>query len=572
MKKKVAVLLAMAMAAGVLSGCGGSGGKETTAAATEAADAKETTAAEKETEKETEKADEGERKQALSVSLDAEPDSLDLAKVSDMYSTTVVSQMIEGLTAIRVDENGAETVEPGMAESWESSEDQMTWTFHLRDAKWEDGVDVKAGDFEYAIKRILNPETASPISGNILFIKNAEEAVAGSVGIDEVGVKALDDKTLEIQLAYPAPYFLSSCAGSSMLPMRQDIVEANGDSYGTEADKIVGNGPFSLKEWVHNSKISYVKNPSYWNADAVKLEELTMKIINEETARIGEFENGGIDVVPVSTAEWVEKLDQNKDYVKKVVSLPRTVYLFFNQEVELFSNEKVRQAFSIALNREEIASEVYQGMQEPAYGWIPNSMQVDGVNFREMAGEPIQELIEENPDPKALLIEGLKELGMSEDPSQVTVQLMSRNTSQDIAEYFQYTFNTVLGVNVEIDPVEWPVFQERNRGLDYEMGFKSYGADFDDPYSMMQLWMTGVKTVPTGWSNEEYDRLMTEASQSLDKELRAKDYKEAEALVLRTATICPYAYSTDISYSKNYVKNIMEPVFSSTLYKYSYIE
>lgn len=278
------------------------------------------------------------------------------------------------------------------------------------------------------------------------------------------------------------------------------------------------------------------------------------------------------DVVPVSTAEWVEKLDQNKDYVKKVVSLPRTEYLFFNQEVELFSNEKVRQAFSIALNREEIASEVYQGMQEPAYGWIPNSMQVDGVNFREMAGEPIQELIEENPDPKALLIEGLKELGMSEDPSQVTVQLMSRNTSQDIAEYFQYTFNTVLGVNVEIDPVEWPVFQERNRGLDYEMGFKSYGADFDDPYSMMQLWMTGVKTVPTGWSNEEYDRLMTEASQSLDKELRAKDYKEAEALVLRTATICPYAYSTDISYSKNYVKNIMEPVFSSTLYKYSYIE
>ena len=135
MKKKVAVLLAMAMAAGVLSGCGGSGGKETTAAATEAADAKETTAAEKETEKETEKADEGERKQALSVSLDAEPDSLDLAKVSDMYSTTVVSQMIEGLTAIRVDENGAETVEPGMAESCESSEDQKTWTIHITDAK-----------------------------------------------------------------------------------------------------------------------------------------------------------------------------------------------------------------------------------------------------------------------------------------------------------------------------------------------------------------------------------------------------------------------------------------------------
>lgn len=570
MKRKAAVLLAMAVTAGLLAGCGGA--KEETGATTASAGQTEAASESASEKKETEAAENTGSEQALTVSLDAEPDSLDLAKVSDTYSATAVSQMIEGLTAIRVEEDGAEVVEPAMAKSWDISDDQLTWTFHLRDAVWSDGEAVKAGDFEYAIKRILNPETASPISGNILFIKNAEEAVNQEVSVDEVGVKALDDKTLEIQLAYPVPYFLSCCAGSSMLPMRQDIVEANGEAYGTEAEKIVGNGPFTITEWVHNSKICYEKNESYWNADAVKLEALTMKIINEETARIGEFENGGIDIVRVSTAEWVEKLDQNSEYVKKVVSLPRTEYLFFNQETEVFSNEKVRQAFSIAINRDEIAAEVYEGMQEPAYGWIPNSMQLDGENFRDMAGSPIKEMIDENPDPKALLIEGLKELGLGEDPSQVTVQLMSRNTSQSIAEYFQYTFNTVLGVNVEIDPVEWPVFQERNRGLDYEMGFKSYGADFDDPYSMMQLWMTGVKTVPTAWSDAEYDRLMTEASQSSDKELRAKNYKEAEAIVLKAGTICPYAYSTNISYSKNYVKDVMDPVFTSTLYKYSYIE
>lgn len=553
--KKLSVLLCLTLLAGTLVACGGNkksnGTNEQTNQGKEESTKKE---------------------QVLNVSLEAEPDSLDLAKVSDMYSTTVVSQFIEGLTAIKVEEDGKEVVEPAMAESWEATEDQLTWTFHLRDAKWEDGVDVKAEDFEFAIKRILNPETASPISGNILFIKNAEEVVNGTKGVEEVGIKALDEKTLEIQLAYPVPYFLSSCAGSSMLPMRKDIVEKYGDSYGTEQDKIVGNGPFSLTEWVHNSKIGYKKNPSYWNAEAVKLEELNLKIINEETARIGEFENGGIDVVPVSTVEWMEKLDKNPEYVKKVVRLPRTQYLFFNQEVKLFSNEKVRQAFSISLDREEISKEVFQGIEEPAYGWIPNSMQLDGKNFRKMAGEPVKELMKENPDPKALLIEGLKELGMDEDPSKITVKLMSRNTSQDIAEYFQYTFNTVLGINVEIDAVEWPVFQERNRALDYEMGFKSYGADFDDPYSMMQLWMTGVKTVPTGWSNAEYDKLLTEASQSLDKEIRAKNYKKAEEIVLKTAAICPYAYSTSSSYSKKYVKNIMDPVFSSSLYKYSYIE
>lgn len=565
--KKISALLGLALLSGSLAACGGNKGGEAekTTQAQESAAGVETTQAQ-------ESAAGEERAQVLNASLDAEPDSLDLAKVSDMYSTTVVSQFIEGLTSLRVDATGKEVVEPAMAETWEASEDQLTWTFHLRDAQWEDGVPVTADDFEYAIKRILNPETASPISGNILFIKNAEEVVSGSLPVDEAGIKAIDDKTLEIQLAYPAPYFLSSCAGSSMLPMRQDIVEKYGASYGTEQDKIVGNGPFSLTEWAHNSKLAYKKNETYWNADEIQLEELTLKIINDETARIGEFENGGIDVVPVSTVEWMDKLDENPDYVKKVITLPRTQYLFFNQEVELFSNEKVRQAFSIAIDREEISKDIFQGIEAPAYGWIPNSMQLDGENFRELAGEPIQELIEANPDPKALLVEGLKELGMDEDPSKVTVTLMSRNTSKDLSEYFQYTFNAVLGVNVEIDPVEWPVFQERNRALDYEFGFKSYGADFDDPYSMMQLWMTGVKTVPTAWSNAEYDRLLTEASQSLDKEVRAKDYVEAEKLVLDTATISPYAYSTSTTYSKNYVKNIMDPVFASTLYKYSYIE
>ena len=198
--KKISALLGLALLSGSLAACGGNKGGEAekTTQAQESAAGEETTQAQ-------ESAAGEERAQVLNASLDAEPDSLDLAKVSDMYSTTVVSQFIEGLTSLRVDATGKEVVEPAMAETWEASEDQLTWTFHLRDAQWEDGVPVTADDFEYAIKRILNPETASPISGNILFIKNAEEVVSGNLPVDEAGIKAIDDKTLEIQLAYPAP-------------------------------------------------------------------------------------------------------------------------------------------------------------------------------------------------------------------------------------------------------------------------------------------------------------------------------------------------------------------------------
>jgi len=169
------------------------------------------------------------REQVLNVPFNGEPDSLDLARVSDANSAAIASQIIEGLTCVMT-VDGADKAEPSMAESWEVSDDQLTWTFHLRDAQWADGVPVKAQDFVYGIARVLNPETASPISANIKFIKNAMDVVEGNKPISEAGVKAIDDKTLEIQLDYPVPYFLEACAGTAMFPVRQDLVEKYGTS------------------------------------------------------------------------------------------------------------------------------------------------------------------------------------------------------------------------------------------------------------------------------------------------------------------------------------------------------
>ena len=183
-------------------------------------------------------------------------------------------------------------------------------------------------------------------------------------------------------------------------------------------------------------------------------------------------------------------------------------------------------------------------------------------------GEPeLETLLDLMSDMDLILAEGLKELGMSGAPEELNVVLMCHNATRDFAEYLQQAYKTRLGVDLELDPVEWPVFQERNRNLDYQMGYKSYYADFNDPSSMMDLWITGTRTIPTGWSNERYDALVREAGQSADKALRAKDYTEAERILLEEGTIAPYAYSTGFDYVHPYVKGYAAPTFTAMLYK-----
>ena len=510
----------------------------------------------------------------LRVPIDGEPDSFNVARVSDYYSALVASQVIEGLTGIVV-RDGREVAVPACAESWETSEDGLTWTFRLREMKWADGEPLRAADFVYGITRVLDPATASPISGKIRFIKNAGDVLLGKKPLSEAGVEAPDDRTLVIRLEHPVPYLLQSAAGTALFPARRDVVEKHGDAYGTDADKFVGCGPFNLEEWVHNSSLTFVKNPLYWDAANVKLDGLVMKVVAEEAAKIGDFENGGLDLTSVYSAEWAKKLDEKPQreggYVKNIVYMPETKYVFFNQTVPPFSNKKVRLAFSLALDRDEIYRDFTQGLEPAAWGWLPPAMGLDGENFRKLAGEPIRALAAAHPDPRALLAEGLKELGMGA-PEELTIPLMCYNATRDFAEYLQQAYKARLGVTLELDPVEWPVLQERNRNLDYQMSYKSYYADFNDPSSMMDLWITGTRTIPTGWSNAAYDALLQEAGQSADKALRAKNYTEAERLLLEEGTIAPYAYATGFDYLHPYVKGYAAPLFTAMLYKTVSIE
>jgi oligopeptide transport system substrate-binding protein len=516
--------------------------------------------------------------QYLNILLESEPKSIDPSRSTDLYSSQVLSHINDGLTRIEQDENGKDFIAPGIAESWEHNEEGTVWTFHLRDAKWSDGQSVKAQDFEYGIKRTLDPNTGSNYAWLISpVIKNGDAFNTGKADADSVGVKAVDEKTLEITLESPVAYFLDLTYFKVMYPQRQDIVEKWGDAYGSEAEHMVACGPFVLKNWTHQNKLEFEKNSTYWDADSVKLDKLTMKIIKEENARMNELYNGSIDAATVTKSEWKEKFDAMGEFDYLSTFKPSASYGYFNQETRYFKNAKVRKAFILALDREGVASTLYRGLADPAYAWCPPTVQIGGEDFRDKADNlPIKKLMDENPDPKALLIEGLKELGEDPDPSKMEVTMLQSGTdarSREFAEFNQQTYMKVLGVQPKVEYMEWAIFNDRTHKMDYEMASAGWTGDYNDPNTFFEMYASTANVVPTGWKNDRYDELIKLASQTNDQAKRFEYFNEAENILLyEYGVISPWVYRKSSTYKRKYVKNLQYPLFGTVDCKYAYTE
>ncbi|MEW8995956.1 peptide ABC transporter substrate-binding protein [Clostridium sp.] len=560
-KKILASLLAISMVTSVaLVGCGkddkkaenGKGGEETAASG------------------------DMDKEQYLNVFLKAEPKTIDQSRSSDLYSSQILTNCQEALTRIVQDENGKDKIEPGMAESWETSKDGLTWTFKLRDAKWSDGKPITADQFVYGITRTLDQNTASPYAFLLYPIANAAEFNAGKVKAEEVGVKAVDEKTVEFKLASPCAYFLDLTYFKVMQPQREDIIKEHGDKYGSEANTMVYSGPFIISEWVHNNKVEFTKNPEYWDAENVKLDKATMKIIKEESAQMNELYNGSLDVGPVVKTEWIDKLDATGEFENRRGYDGSTTYTFFNHKDKLFSNAKVRKAFIIAEDRENKIKTLRKGLGEPALSFVPPKVQIGGEEYREKVKDlPIQKLIDENPDPKALLIEGMKELGLGEDPSKITIKYLQSGTdatSKEYAEFQQSVYQEKLGINVEVDYVEWAQFQERTDNYDYQVAGMAWGGDYNDPNTFLDFWVTGADVVMTGWSNPKYDEIIAKAAKSVDPAERTELFKQAEQILLyEDGVISPEAWRFKNTYIRKYVKNLSTPLFGGNYdLKYTY--
>ncbi|GAA0748088.1 peptide ABC transporter substrate-binding protein [Clostridium oceanicum] len=518
------------------------------------------------------------KKQYLNLTMKAEPKNLDPSKSTDLYSSQVISETYEGLTRVEVDKKGKEVIKPAGAEKWTASKDGLKWTFKLRDYNWSDGKKVTAKDYEYGIKRTLDPKIASQYAYLLDPIKNASKYNKGEEKVENVGVKAVDDKTLEITLEKPCAYFLKTTYFKVMMPQRKDIVEKYGEKFGTESSNMVACGPFTVKNWVHGNKIELAKNKKYWDAKSVKLNDVNIKIQPNEGSRMQELLNGGIDVAAVQKPEWKDKFKKAGKFNPQKVVTPSTNIEFYNQKVKLFSNAKVRKAFSLAVNREGASKTLFKNDFVPAYGFAPPSLQIGEKEFRkEVSKEPVKKLKEENKDPKKLLVEGLKELGMNEDPSKITVTYLTGSLGdqqKEICEYFQQMYQKALGIKMKIEYVQWPVYMKRINNAEYEISGMAWQGDYNDPMTEFDMWITGSKIIPTNWSNKKYDELIKKAG-NLPKEKndkRMKLFKEAENILLyEDAVIAPVVYRTDNYYKKDYVKGMMYTQFGCSYeFKYAY--
>lgn len=515
--------------------------------------------------------------QTYNTYIGSEPMTLDLSLRSDTYSSTILTSTLEGLTRLVANEsNDGYEYEPAGAASWESNEDGTVWTFHLNENYWEDGEPVTADDYVYSVRRYVDPNTASPMGYRLDCLLNYDEVNSGELPLEDLGIRAVDDMTLEVTLSAPTPYFMDLTHNLYFRPLRQDIVEQYGEKYGSEADTLISCGPFKVTSWTHNSEIILEKNDKYWDAENVTLNKVVVKIIADTSTANNAFLNGELDYISTSAAEWIQQF-QNMEGTTYVSYPSATLtYSFFNCQDELFSNANIRKAFITGVDRVEINDMAFDGARIPTYGWVVPTLFCGDINFREYAGDPVQDMIDEleanGQTPKDLLLKGMEEEGLGNDPSTLKITFSLAGTDswfRNLGEYLQQAYLASLGVNLEISFSEWGIFISNVESGNYQIGFMGWGAGINDPYDVLSLHTSSSNAIYTGWANDEYDALIAEASVTMDDEARAALYKEAEDMLLKEYGVAnPLATSVSNYFYRDYVTGYDTMPLSTAGYKY----
>lgn len=507
----------------------------------------------------------------------ADPTTLDISRRSDTYSSNIMNNTMEGL--IRLEgHTGEYVIAPAEAESWESNEAGDVWTFHLREGlKWEDGEPVTAEQYVYSLRRSVDPATGCPNSFFLNPIKNFEEVNTGALPVEEFGVKAIDERTLEITLSAPTPTFLQMINSTVYYPQREDKVNEYGEAFGSEADKYISNGPFKVESWTHNNSIVLVKNDNYWDADTVKLQKVTINIMADQTTYYNAFQNGEIDSVSTGELEWLDRFQQSDAVYVPVLSNTLSVMPFNNQD-ELFKNANVRKAFGLVIDREDLNDMCFSGLHVPTYGFVVPSISFGEEIYRDLAGDPIKDMIDalaaEGKTPKDLLIQGMEELGLGSDPSTLTVTLSLGGTSEwhkTLGEYLQQVYQNELGVTCNLEQMEWGIFSSKVDNGEYQMGFMGWGAYYSDPYDVLSLFESSYDAFGTGWSNAEFDALLKECAHEMDDAKRLEMCKQLETMIVNDDFVVnPLACSETQSFFKPYMRGYDTTAFGSSGYKYMY--
>ncbi|ARU62248.1 hypothetical protein CBW65_15455 [Tumebacillus avium] len=505
--------------------------------------------------------------QELNLYLTSEIPSLDPSLATDTIGFTVLGQTNEGL--IRLDKDGKATA--GVAKDWVVSPDGLTYTFTIRDdAKWSDGSNVTAQDFEFSWKRTLDPETASQYAFMMTWIKGGAEFNGGKGTAEDVAVKAKDDKTLEVQLVNPIPFFLEQMAFPLFYPQKQAYVEQQGDKFGADVDKALFNGPFKLTEWVHEQSAVMKKNENYWDAENVKLETVNYQIVKDSSALENLYLAGQIDRFSLVR----DQVDRYKDTPEYSTQAELTVgYLQFNEKkVKALTNAKIRKALTVSIDGDAWSDIIYHNGSIGATGLVPpGTSNGEGGEFRKDNGDLINRA-ENAAKAKELLTEGLKEVGLDKMPT-IKLLMDDGDTSKKSGEFIKEQWRTALGVDVEIENVPFKLRLQRSQQGDFDIVFSFWGADYNDPMTFLDMWITDGDFNEAGYSNTKYDDLIKKAQAEPDAKKRMGYLYEAEKILMDDMPIGPIVHRAVARVSRPYIKDWTPRNFGPDYdLKYTYVE
>lgn len=501
----------------------------------------------------------GDGEKELDLLITSEPPSLHPQLASDTTSGAILENTFEGLTTLVEGEPVL-----AAAEDYKVSDDLLTYTFTLRDAQWSNGEKVTAEDFEYAWKWALNPENASEYSTILYPIKGAEEYNNGKGTAEDVAIKAIDEKTLEVTLNAPTPYFLELTAFKTFYPIHKATAEADPKWY-TEADTYVSNGAYNLSTWNHSGDIVLEKSDTYWDTENVDIDTVNIAMVESETTQMTMFDAGEIDFLgaPYGTIS-LDAIDRLKSEDKLNVSDMSSIYWYkFNTEDPVMQNENIRKALALAIDREGLISNVVKGEQEPALGIVPNSVEGFGDDEGYFKDADFEEA-------KKYLEAGLKELGLA-NPADLEVKV-SYNTSEAhsaIAQFIQQGWSSNLGITVKLDNSEWQVYLDKIGNGDYQIGRLGWGADYNDAYTFLEMYNSAENgNNQTGWSNDEYTALLNESITETDPDKRTEKLLEAEAVIMEEMPVAPIYYNTNLNVVSDEVENMVPDALGNINLKY----
>ena len=462
-------------------------------------------------------------------SIAADVATLDQQKMNESVAATIGYHIQEGLTRSISGE-----VHPGIAESWDVSEDGLTYTFHLRDAVWSDGKAITADDFAYGMKRIVDPEVASAFAFIAKPLLNATEITAGEKNVDELGVKVIDEKTLECTLAFPAPYFLQLLSMSQFYATREDLAEQYGSDFAGSADKNVYDGPFKLKEWKPNDRIILEKNENYWDAENVKLDGAEIIVVADENTALAMYEQGELDYVDVPT-DLIPNYPDAEFYYSGACD-----FIKLNTGDGPLANRNFRLALNYGLNRNEFINLSTNGYWTPANRFVLGIVGGESKTWEEEHPYTAFPLDGDQAKAQEYLQTAMSELGVSA-PSEIQIELLTTDMerTKKEAEVIQALLQDSLGIVINISLVPRADRLSREETGDYEMVISGILPDYPDPISFLESWETTSPYNHTNYSNPEYDALLEKAYADGNATTRFDTLFEAEKLFMEDGGLVP---------------------------------